>query len=190
MRGALRLAGLALALGGLAACNEAASDGETASAPSNQTLAAVIAGSPATDLASQALTSTGLSDVFDGAGSYTLLVPQDAAFERAGLDLAELKSESNRPLVVAVMRDHILPGYLLPDDIGRAIDADPDGTVEMATMGDRKLAFSRKGEAIVVAGEDGSTATLEAPAIQASNGVAIPLDGLLRKLEPLADAPQ
>lgn len=183
-RGLAGCAALALALT-LAACNDETEGAPGGSAPSNQTLAAVIAGSPATDLAASALSATGLADVFDGPGSYTLLVPEDEAFERAGLDLAALKSEANRPLLVAVMRDHILPGYLLPDDIGRALDAEEDGTVEMATMGDRKLAFSRKGNAIVVAGEDGSTATLEAPAIQASNGVAIPLDGLLRKLEPI-----
>jgi uncharacterized surface protein with fasciclin (FAS1) repeats len=82
---------------------------------------------------------------------------------------------------MAVLRDHIVPGYLTPDDIGTAIDAQ-GGRVKVQTMGDHKLTFTREGKGYRVAAEDGSSAMIAGNATTASNGVAIPVDGVLKKL--------
>ena len=84
--------------------------------------------------------------------------------------------------MVAILRDHIVPGYLTPEDIANAIEQDDDGSVEMKTMGDHTLTFTQEGETITVASEDGSTALFAGEALRASNGVAIPLDGVLKQV--------
>ena len=84
--------------------------------------------------------------------------------------------------MVAVLRDHIVPGYLTPQDIAKAIEADDDGSIQMRTMGDHVLTFTGEGDAVTVTAEDGATARFAGEALLGSNGVAIPLDGVLRKV--------
>jgi uncharacterized surface protein with fasciclin (FAS1) repeats len=88
--------------------------------------------------------------------------------------------------MAAVLRDHIVAGYLTPDDIKTAIDAQGGRAVEVETMGDHKLMFSLAGEDIKVTGEDGTSALLTGASVRASNGVAIALDTVLKRF----DAPQ
>ena len=52
----------------------------------------------------------------------------------------------------------------------------------MRTMGDHTLTFTAEGDTITVSAEDGSSAEFAGDALRASNGVAIPLDGVLRKV--------
>ena len=49
-------------------------------------------------------------------------------------------------------------------------------------MGDHKLTFTRDGDGYRVTGEDGSSARIAGDALAASDGVAIPVDGVLKKL--------
>ena len=49
-------------------------------------------------------------------------------------------------------------------------------------MGDHKLTFTREDKGYRVAAEDGSIAMIAGNATTASNGVAIPVDGVLKKL--------
>lgn len=158
-------------------------EGESA-AVADETLAAVVADADELSVVSSALGDAGLSQVFDGAAAYTLLAPQDAAFEALGEAGEELRSEEQRPAMVAILRDHIVPGYLTPEDIGNAIEQDDDGKVEMRTVGAHTLTFAQDGDQIVVTSEDGATARFAGETLRSTNGVAIPLDGVLRKLEP------
>jgi uncharacterized surface protein with fasciclin (FAS1) repeats len=151
---------------------------------SDETLAAVVEDADGLSVVSDVLGDAGLAQVFDGAASYTLLAPRDAAFDsldQAGKDLA---APEQRAAMVAILRDHIVPGYLTPDDIAKAIALADDGSVEMRTMGGHALTFTAEGDVVTVTGEDGSTAHFAGDALRASNGVAIPLDALLRKVAP------
>lgn len=149
---------------------------------SNQTLASVVAGTDGLSTVSDALGETGLAQVFDGAAAYTLFAPQDAAFEALGQAGEDLRSAEQRPAMVAILRDHIVPGYLTHADIGNAISLADDGSVEMRTMGDRRLTFTEAGDRIVVTAEDGASARFVGEPLRTNNGVAIPLDGLLRNI--------
>jgi uncharacterized surface protein with fasciclin (FAS1) repeats len=120
--------------------------------------------------------------VFDGTAPYTILAPQDAAFDKLGEAGTELRKPEQRAAMVAIVRDHIIPGYLTPDDIGDAIDRAAGNGVKMRTMGDHVVTFARDGEAITVTQEDGSTARLVGEPLLAGNGVAIPVDGVLKKI--------
>lgn len=168
----------------LGACSNGADDGAATNAagePSNDTLAKAMGEADGMKTVSTALNDVGLAQVFDGAGSYTILAPNDAAFASLGDNGKALLEPGQRAAMAAVLRDHIVVGYLEPSDIESAIET-KGGAVEARTMSGHTVTFSKDGDAIVVTGEDGSTATLAGNAVRASNGVAIPLDGVLKKV--------
>jgi len=172
----------------LTACSGDGSEtGEEAAAePSSETLASLVAGDDDLSTVSATLADAGLAQVFDGAAAYTLLAPRDAAFEQLGAAGTTLRSAEQRPAMVAVLRDHIVPGYLTPEDIARAIELDGDGKVEMRTMAGHTLTFSSDNGTIVVTGADGASARVAGEALRASNGVAIPVDGLTVEIDGAA----
>ena len=180
------LAGLAAASAALMlpSCgSEPKEAGDEAAEVSGETLAVMVGDADGLSAVSAALGDAGLSQVFDGAASYTILAPQDAVFDALGEQGEALRTPEQQPAMVAILRDHIVPGYLTPDDIGKSIELADDGRVQMRTMGDHVLTFTREGETITVTNEDGSTARFAGDPLRASNGVAIPLDGLLKNVE-------
>jgi uncharacterized surface protein with fasciclin (FAS1) repeats len=176
----------ALLLLALPACSNEGATEPSGMEETNDTLAAAIADADGMSTVAKALDDSGLSQVFDGAGSYTLFAPNDAAFDALGETGDALRQPDQRAAMAAVLRDHIVAGYLTPDDIKTAIDAQGGRAVEVETMGDHKLMFSLAGEDIKVTGEDGTSALLTGASVRASNGVAIALDTVLKRF----DAPQ
>ena len=172
-------AAIALAV---AACSGGDEAGEQAAQTevSDETLATLVAGDANLATASQAVEETGLAQVFEGVAAYTFLAPTDEAFDRLGEASADLRSPEQRPAMAAILRDHIVPGYLTPDDIRNAIELSDDDRVEMRTTGGHVLTFTADSDAITVAAEDGATAQFAGEALRARNGVAIPLDGVLK----------
>lgn len=149
---------------------------------SYDTLAEAINADDDISIVSDALRDGGLSQVFDGVASYTILAPSDEAFEQLGDSGEELRKPEERAAMIALLRDHILPGYLTPADIGRAIAQAPDGKVSLRTLGDHMLTFTSKAGRITVTTEDGLSARFAGRAMQANNGIAIPVDGLLKRV--------
>ena len=177
----------------LAACNsDADGDGGEAEASevSGETLAELIAGQDDLSVVSGTLSDAGLAQAFDGVAAYTILAPINETFDELGEPGKTLRDPEQRPAMVAILRDHIVPGYLTPDDIAKAIELEEDGAVEMRTMGNHTVTFTGKGDAITVTSEDGSSAKFaKGDTLRASNGVAIPVDGLLKQVATAA-APQ
>lgn len=164
----------------LGACSQGADDAPAAEGEAErQTLAAAIGGAPGLSTLSDALSGAGLADVFDGPGSYTVLAPDDDAFATLGEDGKALTDPANRAELVAILRGHILPGHLTPDAIKKAI-ADKKGPVTMRTLADSMVTFSAEGDAISIAGESGARARVDGDALVASNGVVLPVDGLVK----------
>ena len=186
-RALVALAAAALALQGCS--GDDAAEQETTEV-STETLASLIMEADGLSTVAGVIGEAGLAEVFDGAASYTLLAPQDAAFDALGEAGEELRSPEERPAMVAILRDHIVPGYLTPADIANAVEAAGDGSVEMRTMGGHVVTFTGEREAITVTAEDGATARFDGEALLGSNGVAIPLDAVLRKVGEEAAAPQ
>lgn len=147
--------------------------------PANQTLATAISGAPGLTTVSTALTEAGLGDVFDGPGSYTVLAPDDDAFAKLGDDGKALTQPDHRAELVALLRGHILPGHLTPEAIRKAIE-EKKGAVAMRTLAGDVVTFSAEGDAIVATGADGSKARIDGTALVASNGVVLPLDGVVK----------
>lgn len=164
----------------LAACSgDGGETAETAAVePSSETLAAMVSQADDLSVVSATLEDAGLAQVFDSVAAYTLLAPRDAAFDKLGETGETLRSPEQRPAMVAVLRDHIVPGYLTPQDIARAVELAENGKVAMKTMAGHTLTFTSSDGTITATSEDGTAVRFAGDALLASNGVAIPVDGL------------
>lgn len=175
------IAGLVL----LPACSSETAEGDETATQDEATLTLAASLNDMPDMATLngAISEAQLGSIFDGPGSYTLLAPNDSAFEALGEEGATLLGEDQRPVLVGLLREHILPGHLTPENIAQALESQ-DGDVTMTTLGGGEVTFSREGETITVSNNSGSSAQLSSSATAATNGVIIPLDTVLVPDEP------
>jgi uncharacterized surface protein with fasciclin (FAS1) repeats len=126
-----------------------------------------------------AIKSAGLEGVLAGPTPYTLLVPNDAAFDKLPAAAREkLMSPAGRKDLTAVLTNHILPGTMLAADIGKAVESG-GGKTQIATLGGGALTATRSGEAIVIADTAGTQAKVVAADNARSNGVIHTIDAIL-----------
>lgn len=170
----------------LAACGAENSGADSAGPPepSSRTLAATLTAEDALGTSGAVMNNAGLADVLAGVGPYTVFAPGNAAFTAAGADFADAAMKAQ---AAALMRAHIVPGVLTRGDIEAALTKAADGKVQMRTMADGLLTFTREGTAVVVTAEDGAQARLTGDEMLAQNGVVQPVDGLLVKATAPAD---
>lgn len=123
--------------------------------------------------------AAGLDGTLAGPGPYTVLVPNDAAFEKlpAGA-LDTLMKEEARQELTGVLTYHILPGTILAEDIGKAIDAG-NGKATLPTMGGGTITATREGDAIVLSDSAGTQSKVVAADEKQSNGVIHRVDAVL-----------
>ncbi|GAB5351353.1 fasciclin domain-containing protein [Qipengyuania sp. 483] len=175
---------LAVAISGFALLPACSSETEEPDNPAatqeegTRTMAASLGELPDMALLNGAISSAELGSVFDGPGSYTLLAPNDKAFEALGERGKVLLQEEQRPVLVGLLREHILPGHLTPENIAKAID-DRGGDVTMTTLGGGEVTFSKNGDDVTVSNGNGSSASFASSATAATNGVIIPIDRVL-----------
>lgn len=185
------LAAAAAALLPLAACGsgERGADNQVETvnagapaAPSGGNLAAMIDGRGDLDRFQSLVANAGVGDVLAGVGPYTVFAPTNAALEGLGQErLQALAGETMRPQAAALLRAHMVPGTLTRRDLLAAIDGARGQPVRMRTMAGDMLAFSREGEAIIVAADDGARARLTGEEGVAQNGAVQPVDAPLRR---------
>ncbi|TYC87461.1 fasciclin domain-containing protein [Novosphingobium sp. BW1] len=132
---------------------------------------------------SDALKDTGLAGIFEGNASYTLLAPDDASFAALGEGGEALTDGEDEAAMAALLKQHLLPGYLMPRDIEGAIERSDEGSVTITSLAGEDLTFRRNGDAITVTSPDGAQATFKGEALAGGASVAIPLSGLLRKVQ-------
>lgn len=142
----------------------------------NGTIASAVSEDPALRSLKVAMTDSQLSSAFDRKGDYTLLAPTDAAFSALGDKAKGLSQPENLPLLVAVLRGHILPGHVTAESIEQAI-ARKKGPVQMMTMSGTPVTFTQSGDSILV-GNGNVQATLSS-ATKVSNGAVIKIDRVL-----------
>ena len=172
----------AAALLALPAC-EKAEPGDPAAAAENDgkegTPTTIAAGLPKDSRFMAAAKAAGIDATLAGPGPYTVLVPDDAAFNKlpAGTFDNWMKPES-RPQLSGVLTYHVLPGTVLAADIGKAIDAGK-GKAQLPTMAGGTLTAGREGDAIVLTDGAGTKAKLVAGEEKKSNGVIHRVDSVL-----------
>ncbi len=123
--------------------------------------------------------AAGLDATLGGPGPYTVLVADDPAFAKLPAGTADnwLKPES-RAQLTGVLTNHILPGTILAEDIGKAIDNGKGKTV-LATMGGGTLTATKEGGKIVLTDSAGTKATVTRADGKHSNGVVHHIDTVL-----------
>jgi len=171
----------ALALAPIAACSDEGSDASTTSA--DLLLSEAIGSTNDLSKFSEALEKTGLTGVFEGPASYTILAPDDGAFANLGEVGEQLMEADQAPVLAAIVREHILPGAVMPDDIKASVEASNGKSVIITTMGSDGITFTVEGESIVATSGDGRKAILSASPIRTANGVVIPVDAVLRETD-------
>lgn len=164
----------------LGACGQTSDGTKPAAATSDAargTVAAAVAASSDHRKIASALADTQLAPVLDGKGDYTLLAPSDTAFAALGDKGTRLGEKEQRPLMIAVLRGHILPGQVTPKAIEAAI-ARKKGPVAMRTMAGNTVTFAEADDGFTVS-NGGETAKLATASTAASNGAVLSIDKVL-----------
>lgn len=168
----------------LAACgdNEGSATGNSvavpAAAPSTKTLDAEIRDNADLDTLDGVIKAAGLSEVLASKGPYTVFAPSNASLSALS---GSLTGDAQKAQSAALLRAHIVPGTLTRADILAAIERGGDDGIQMRTMADTLLTFSRDGDKILVTAPDGAVAHLTGREAPAANGVLQPTDGILVK---------
>jgi uncharacterized surface protein with fasciclin (FAS1) repeats len=177
----LGMAAAALALSGCGENDNAspagtAQSGEAKDAAGSQTIAAGLNPQGRFFAAAKA---AGLDATLGGPGPYTVLVANDAAFGKLPAGTVEnwLKPET-RAQLTGVLTNHILPGTILAEDIGKAIDTGK-GKAVLATMGGGTLTATTEGDRIVLTDGAGAKAAVSKADGNYSNGVVHEIDTVL-----------
>lgn len=165
----------------LTACSvESEEEAAESDAVSSETVSSLIASADDLERVSDLLNDSGLADAFDGTAPYTIFAPIDEALDALGEDFT---GEEARPAVLAILRDHIVPGYLTREDIVAAIEAN-GGPVEMQSMGEGMITLSADGDTISVSTSGSEMTATLGSSMQGVNGVVYPVDTVLKDLEP------
>ena len=174
----------ALALVPLAGCGQSADKAATAAPEQSAaaTLTAAIGDAAGMSTLAAALKGTGLNTVFDGSAPYTVLAPDDDAFGALGETATMLTAPENGAAMAQVLKAHVLPGYTTVADIDAALTRAKGKPVRIATMAGGEVSFARSGGTLTVTAPDGATAKVSGKELTASNGVAIPVDAVLKKI--------
>ncbi|MBA2770506.1 MAG: fasciclin domain-containing protein [Sphingomonas sp.] len=175
---------------GLAACNQGDDgNGSASTQPSGAQEAAgdktIAAGIDQNGRFFQAAKSVGLDATLAGPGPYTVFVPEDQAL--AGLETGE--EPEARARLTGILTNHILPGTILAEDIGKAID-NGDGKAALATMGGGTLTATREGSNVVLTDPAGGKATVSKADERYTNGVVHRISGVLMPQQAAGGAPQ
>jgi uncharacterized surface protein with fasciclin (FAS1) repeats len=174
----LGLAAAVLVAGG---CTNTAADNRTnAQTPEAQKAAGtktIAAGLAPSGKFVTAAKAAGLDQTLAGAGPYTVLVPDDAAFDKAPAGTFDAKPE-NRAQLTGVITNLILPGTVLAADIEKAIDRGKGKTI-LPTFGGGTLTATKDGGKIVLTDAKGDKATITKADEQYSNGVVHHIDAVL-----------
>jgi uncharacterized surface protein with fasciclin (FAS1) repeats len=175
-------AGAALLIGGCGRDDDGANrataneGGEASATASNQTIAA---GLDQNGRFFQAAKAAGLDATLAGPGPYTVLVPSDEGFGKLPEGrFDDLTRQENRAELTRVLTYHILPGTVLAEDIGRAIE-NSDGNAVLATMGGETVSAKRDGDRIVLTDSAGNEATITESDVRRTNGVVHMIDAVL-----------
>jgi len=122
--------------------------------------------------------AAGLDSTLAGPGPYTVLVPKDEAFASVQGALAEPAKPENRAELTRVLTYHILPGTVLIDDLGKAVD-NGKGKALVQTMNGQTLTATKEGGKVVLTDTSGGKATIVEGDQQRSNGVVQYVDAVL-----------
>lgn len=126
-----------------------------------------------------AVTQAGLVDTLKGPGPFTVFAPTDDAFAKVPkATLDGLMRPAQKTVLADVLKYHVVAGKLSAADIAKQI-ADGGGKAMLKTVNGQELTATMSGDRIMLAGADGSKATVTQGDVNQSNGVIHVVDGVL-----------
>ena len=173
-------------------CNNVggANNSDTAQTPAAKKAAGdktIAAGLAANAKFMAAAKAAGLDQTLAGPGPYTVFVPDDEAIGGAPAGTFDATPD-NRGQLTGVLTNLILPGTVMAEDIGKAIDAGK-GKTALATMGGGTLTATKDGDKIVLTDSAGHKATVTQADDLFSNGVVHHVDAVLLPAKDQATKP-
>lgn len=179
-KGGALAAAASLALLSLGACSDAVETSEAGGEPGTESIAAMIAAADELSSVEDLVEDAGLAGAFDAAPHYTVFAPTDEALGSLGEDFA---GTEGRAALAAILREHVVPGYLTTEDIAAAVESG-GGSVEMATMGNGTLTFTKEDDVLMVSGTGSDARSAIDGEMLGTNGVVMPVDAVLKDLMP------
>jgi uncharacterized surface protein with fasciclin (FAS1) repeats len=183
--------GLAIALLAAGGCTSKAGDNRAnAQTPEAQKAAgtkAIASGLAQDSRFLAAAKAAGLDETLAGPGPYTVMLPDNAAFDKAPAGTFDTKPE-NRAQLTGVLTNLILPGTMLAADIDNAIDKGK-GKAVLITYGGGTLTATKEGGRTVLTDAKGDKATITTADERYSNGVVHRIDTVLLPAKPAAEPP-
>ncbi len=165
-------------LSGTSACDRS-DDPETNSVETGQNIASTLGGIDGMDTANDLINQAGLQQMLEGEAAYTLFLPNDQAFATLPEgELDWLRSDNGRPDLIALLRQHMVPGTVAQKDLEAALE-NSGGTVALASLADSPLALRREGSTILIGG-DAAGPQISLPPHTATNGVVYEISGLIQ----------
>lgn len=137
----------------------------------------------------QAANAAGLDTTLAGPEPYTVLVPRDEAFAKVEGALRDPANPQNRAELTRVLTYHILPGVVLVEDLGKAVD-NGKGKALVQTVGGGTLTATKDGGKLVLTDASNGKATIVEGDQKRSNGVIHYVDAILTPAAPGAPAGQ
>lgn len=124
------------------------------------------------------LKAANLEKLLAGPGSYTLFAPTDGAFAALADDQRkQLENTEGRPQLVALLRQHMVPGYVTPGDFSTAI-ARSGSRVELASLGAGPIVVRKQGDAVML-GEGEGSAQIVGGGLSVGNSIVYRIDRIL-----------
>jgi uncharacterized surface protein with fasciclin (FAS1) repeats len=137
----------------------------------------------------QAAKAAGLDSTLAGSDPYTVLVPRDEAFSRVEGVLKDPANPQNRAELTRILTLHILPGTVLIEDLGKAVD-NGKGKALVQTMSGQTLTATKDDGKVVLTDASGNKATIVEGDQKRSNGVVQYVDAILTPSAEAAPARQ
>ena len=182
-RAAVQKLSIAIALTAmLGACQDndknAAETGGVSATADSESLTAALGNIGDLSVSSRLIDTAELGPALDGEGSYTVFLPVDDAWTSLDPEALEaIESTENRPQLVAVLRQHIAPGYILAADLDKGL-SEENGTVTVTTMGVTPISLRRDGDTITLGQGKDAPRIVGSPVI-AGNDVIYRIDRLI-----------
>merc|ERR1712241_386030 len=137
------------------------------------TIAAVAQATPSLSTLLAAVEAAGLAQTLNGAGTFTVFAPNDAAFGKLPEGtIATLLKPENKDQLRSILLKHVLPVQIKAGQI-------PRGTTKVKTVGGEEIEITNTGRGVSIKSSAGN-ANVIATDVLASNGVVHVIDTVIQ----------
>lgn len=143
------------------------------------TISEIVSGNPDLSTFAGLLKSSGLGTTLAEKGEFTILAPNNIAFDKLGTEtLATLTEPENADQLARILRYHVVEGKLMTSDLRQKV-ADAGGSLPLKTLAGPMVAATVELDQIKFTDAAGKAAGLTVSDVEASNGVVQIVDEVM-----------